>query len=342
MVHPVASLRAAPRFLLQEMTRPWAPPAGSRIVAAVSGGCDSVAMLHLLAGLAPGRGWDLVVATLDHGLRGEEGAEDARFVAREARRLGLPCVAGAARTPAGSGSLEEAARRVRLAFLRSVAQRERAAAVALAHTLDDQAETVLMRLTRGCGARGAAAMARRRGDLWRPLLGVRREALREFARRAGLEWREDPTNRDPAATRNRVRMEVLPAIERALGPGAIRALARSAELAREEEEALDRWARDCLQEVVLERGPGAIVLDRRRLGSLPEAVARRVLLEAAASVGGARARLTAAHARALLALARAESSGSRADLPNGLRARRTGAGLRIEASAGPAAAAGPG
>jgi len=316
-------LRLAPAPLLDELTRPWAPPRGSVVVAAVSGGGDSIALLHLLAALAPGRGWTIEVATLDHGLRGPAGAADRSFVVARARALGLHCHAGRASGARPPGrSVEEAARLVRREFLENVAHASGAAAVALAHTLDDQAETVLMRLARGCGLRGAGAMARRSGLFWRPLLGVRRADLRALCRRAGIDWREDETNRSVEATRNRVRHLLLPALERACGPGAARALARSADLAREDEEWLAGWAERLLDELTLDEDESGRALDRRRLVSLPPPPARRVLLAGLARLAGRRTRFAAIHARTLLDLAQGHGPGRSADLPHGLRAER--------------------
>ncbi len=348
---PRSLLSLAPPPLLHELTRRWAPEPGTHVLVAVSGGGDSVALLYLLAALAPGRGWTLAVATLDHGLRGEESAADRRFVEELAASLGLPCRAGEAglgapgeRTdPAGaSGAADRSGaarapdlssppalpseaklRTLRRSFLTAAADAGAAACIALGHTLDDQAETVLHRLARGTGLAGTRAMARWTPPFWRPLLGVRRTELRRLLEAAGHPWREDASNREPHAARNRLRLGALPALEAALGPAAVENLARAAELARDDEELLDALAAEEEARVVAGREPDAIALDRRALTGLPAALARRVVRRALADLDREQPG-EAAHVHAVLALARAEGSGTEAHLPRGVLARREG------------------
>ena len=321
---PGSLLSHAPPTLLHELTRPWAPEPGARVLVAVSGGGDSVALLRLLAALAPGRGWSLAVATLDHGLRGEESAADRRFVEELAAELGLPCRSG----ETGSSALpsESALRALRRSFLTAAADADAATCIALGHTLDDQAETVLHRLARGAGLAGTRAMARWAPPFWRPMLGVRRADLRRLLDVAGHPWREDASNREPHAARNRLRLVALPALEEALGPAAIENLARAAELARDDEELLDALAAEEEARVVTNRQPGAIALDRRALTALPAALARRVVRRALAALDLEQPG-EAAHVRAVLALARAEGPGTEAHLPRGVLARREGGGV---------------
>ncbi len=199
-----------------------------------------MALLHALVSLAgdPPR-VRLTVAHLDHGVRGSRGTADADFVAREAARLGLPLIrrrARIARRP--RGSWEAAAREARYAFLLRAAARSRSDRVATGHTADDQAETVLHRLCRGCGLRGAAAMApdRRlaRGSsvrLVRPLLGMTRADVLAYLRERRISFRRDETNRRMRWTRNRIRLRVLPVLAREVHPGAAAAMARFAGVA---------------------------------------------------------------------------------------------------------------
>jgi tRNA(Ile)-lysidine synthase len=183
-----------------------------------------VALLHLLRRCG-GRGLRVTVAHLDHGLR-RGSREDRRFVERLAREAGLPCVADRREVPAlrqRDESPEEAARRVRRTFLLEAARSTGCRRIATGHTLDDQAETILMRLVRGAGPRALAGMARRGpGPFVRPLLGLERAELREYLRRHGLPFREDPTNRDLRFDRNRVRRLVLPLLAETLNPRAAR------------------------------------------------------------------------------------------------------------------------
>jgi tRNA(Ile)-lysidine synthase len=247
-------------------------PPGSAVVAAVAGGADSVALMHLLA---RGRA-RIVVAHLDHGIRGEASVADARFVRLAARDAGLPCVVG--RVVPGATPVGEArARRVRYRFLLRAARTRGAARVLTAHTMDDQAETVLDRLLRGTGIRGLRGILPDRSldasgtvRLHRPLLAVRRAALRDWLRERNLPWRVDATNEDGSNRRSRIRRDLLPPVE-ALGPGGVEALARVARHAREtwrlirgEAARRERRARRSVE--------GEVRLLRRAVRDAPEAV----------------------------------------------------------------------
>ncbi|MBZ5549247.1 MAG: tRNA lysidine(34) synthetase TilS [Acidobacteriia bacterium] len=224
--------------------------AGDRLAVAVSGGADSVALLLLLLELRGELGIVLSVAHVNHKLRGAESDEDQRFVADLARRHDLELLARAApveRQPASG--IEAAARALRYDFFRELARAGRVGKIATAHTLDDQAETVLLRMFRGTGIRGLAGIhprlileeeGRAYGEVVRPLLEVRRADLQEFLRARGQEWREDSSNRDPNFLRNRVRLAVLPVLKETFGESAAENLADLAEIARAEEE---HWGR---------------------------------------------------------------------------------------------------
>ena len=330
---PETWLRTTPPTLLEELTRPWAPPRGARILVAVSGGADSLALLFLLAALAPGRGWTLAAATLDHGLRGEASAEDRRFVEQVCRRLGLDCHSAqrsATREPGVSP--EDAARRLRHEFLRQAAAAEGAAAIALGHQLEDQVETVLYRLARGTSLTGAGAMTRWTPPLWRPLLGVSRRTLRELLQRQGEGWREDASNAGLDAARNRIRHIVLPALTRALGEAALAGIARSASLAREEGEALAALAERLAPEP-LPAPAGSRAFDRRRLADLPSALRRLLLRDQLQALAGPELRLTRAHLEGIDALIEARGPGRRVDLPMGWVARREKGVIMLASSA---------
>ena len=219
-------------------------PDDAALLLAVSGGPDSVALLHGAARLVASgaRGWRLTVAHLDHGLR-DESAADASFVTDAAASLGLDAHVRrtdvAARARDAGLSLEEAGRQARYAFLEELAEGE--ALIATAHTADDAAETVLINLLRGSGLSGARGIPARRDRVVRPLLGERRARLRELLDAAGIAHRTDPSNQDPAFLRNRVRAELLPVME-GLRPGAVEALARFASLAAADDDLLDAVA----------------------------------------------------------------------------------------------------
>jgi tRNA(Ile)-lysidine synthase len=256
------SVHSLAERLLKTIRKQGLVRAGDRVAAAVSGGADSVALLCLLLELRAELGIVLSVAHVNHKLRGEESDEDERFVAELARQHGLElhaceaAVDGRHSSKAGSGigsekssGIEAAARELRYGFFRELAREGRVAKIATAHTLDDQAETVLQRIFRGTGIRGLAGIhpriifeeqGRAFGEVLRPLLGFRREALREFLRERGRNWREDSSNRDDAFLRNRVRHRLLPIIGEEFGGAAIEHMSELAEIARGEEEHWER------------------------------------------------------------------------------------------------------
>lgn len=327
---PTQRIATTPPRLRQEVTRPWAPPAGTTVIAAVSGGSDSVALLLLLAALAPGRGWTLETATLDHGLRAAGGQRDRTFVEDLANREGLPCHARRIDALTGPGeSPESAARRVRRTWLLELAT-ERGGVVALGHTLDDQAETLVFRLARGSGLLGAGAMRRWSPPLWRPLLAIRRAELRALLDVWGESWVEDETNQSLDPARNRIRHAVLPALEEALGSGATPALARAAGLSAEDESLLSRLARDEAPGVLLERSKSSVTLDRKALAALDSPLLRRILRDAALDLSDGALRLASAHLLALEELVRARGPGTEIDLPLGFRARRQQGRLTLQ------------
>lgn len=233
-------------------------PRGGRILVAVSGGLDSVVLLHLLQGLAAERNWQLTVAHLNHQLRGRSSAADERFVRRLAGKFGFPVVVERAdvRTFARKGrlSLEMAARRIRHEFLARAAAQAKARQIVLAHQADDQVELFFLRLFRGSGGEGLAGMSWRSPSpanpelqLIRPLLDVPRAALREFALARGITWREDASNASPDILRNRIRHELLPLLMRRYQPSLARTIPRVMEIVGGESsqvrEAAQRWLR---------------------------------------------------------------------------------------------------
>ncbi|MEK6813787.1 MAG: tRNA lysidine(34) synthetase TilS [Nitrospirota bacterium] len=215
---------------------------GERIVVAVSGGPDSTALLHVLHRLCPARNLALHVAHVHHGLRGAEADEDAAFVQKTASDLGLPhetiCVDVRTRAQQDRSSLAVAARAARYEAIEAVRVRCGASCVATAHTMDDQAETVLMRLIRGTGPAGLAGIPSRRGTIVRPLLSVRRASLAVYLGARGISFRIDSSNADLRQARNRIRGELLPLLC-SYNPRIVPALARLADMAREEETAFD-------------------------------------------------------------------------------------------------------
>lgn len=245
---------------------------GPSVVVAVSGGSDSVALLRLMSTVATRLGLRLTVAHLDHGVRGAIAEADARFVAALAESLGLPCDLGSWR-PIRPGHFEADARQARYQWLAEIARGRGANAVALGHTRDDQAETILHRIVRGTGPRGLAGMpARRRLDadieLIRPLLEVRREALRAYLEGVGQDWREDATNVDLGRTRARIRHDLIPKLEHDYNPRVVAALARLGALAGAQDRRLRRRLERVWPDVVIAVDPSEVILRRVALRAL--------------------------------------------------------------------------
>lgn len=309
-------------------------PRDAAIVVAVSGGGDSVAVLHLLHRLAKPQGFTLVVAHLDHGLRRGSTA-DRRFVEGLAEALGLPCVSDrrdVGRSRRRDESPEEAARRVRRGFLVEVAGLSGSGHVALGHTRDDQAETILMRLARGAGPTALSGMASSGpGPFVRPALGLGREELRGWLVRRRLAWREDPSNRSGAHDRNRVRHLVVPALARALNPEAPRHLVEAAARLRIDGEHLDREAATWVARIATRRDE-TLVVDSSALAALPDALAGRAARRTLELAGCDPRRISARHVAALLKLA-AAGRGS-IDLPGRRRGSARDGAIRIATSSG--------
>jgi tRNA(Ile)-lysidine synthase len=311
---------------------------GDLILAACSGGADSLALAAALAFEGPRIGLRCGGITVDHGLQAGS-AERARRVTAVLAALGLEPVQSVRVSPSGPGGPEAAARAARYQALDDAAGRTGAVSVLLGHTLDDQAETVLLGLARGSGARSLAGMAARHDRYLRPLLTVRRSQTRAACAALRLEPWEDPHNSDPAYARARVRHQALPALAAALGPGVAEALARSASQLRADADILDALAQAAAMR--LQDDDGALAADG--LAGLPGAIRTRVLRAAATAAGCPAGALTARHVAGLDALVTGWHGQRWTDLPGGVRGlRRCGKLLFIARSrAEPGPQAGP-
>jgi tRNA(Ile)-lysidine synthase len=368
MARAPAALRLVADRAARALAAVDAPAGGDGLAAAVSGGADSLALLHGLRTLAGPRAWRLAVVTVDHGLR-PGSAADAAFVVDHAKALGLsaklvtldPAELAAHRRAGPEG----AARTARYRALWRAAGELGCGWLATGHTLDDQAETVLLQLLRGAGAEGLAGMAVRSDRLLRPLLGVRRAETRACCAALGIGWREDPTNQQPGPLRNRIRQRVLPLLEE-LRPGAALALARAAGLAADERTWLDPLVAAALAAAEDHRStgtrstgapprgspapvagtgpdrlpaepswgspdpsgapPGEVRLDAAALAGLPVGLGRRVVRAAARRAGASPPDADATDR--ILALAGPGRPGRSAAWPGGL-ARRAGTTVAI-------------
>ncbi len=292
-------------------------PCGSRIVAAVSGGLDSVVLLRILHGLADELGFSITVAHLDHALR-VDSVEDATFVKELGAELGLPVVTeridvGAVATSRRMG-IEEAAREARYAFLDRTAGGIGAGRVALGHTADDQAETILFRLARGTGLEGLRGMDAVSGKIIRPLLYTSRADVRGYAESHGLRWREDATNLDLRFSRNRIRQRVLPEL-RAVNPEADKALQRAGTLADEALDAVAYLVADLWPKLGPREESGRVELSRAALAALPESVQAFVLREGFRRARGTLRGLERAHVLAARQLVTQAAPTAALDVP---------------------------
>jgi tRNA(Ile)-lysidine synthase len=330
--HPaVAQIRLGVRRGLAGLSR------GELVLAACSGGADSLALAAALAFEAPRLGLRAGGVTVDHGLQDGSAQRAARVtgILTELRLEPVVSVAVAVARRGGQPGAppyqgpEGAAREARYAALAETADAAGAASVALGHTLDDQAETVLLGLARGSGARSLAGMAPRSGRYLRPLLAVRRASTRAACAALGLEPWEDPHNTDTSYARARVRGQLLPALAEVLGPGVTEALARTADQMRADADVLD-----CLAQAQAQRlaGPDGS-LAAGGLAKLPPAIRMRVLRAAAIGAGCPAGALGSRHVYALDALVTSWHGQCGADLPGGVRCQRLSDRLTFSARA---------
>ncbi|GEJ57171.1 tRNA lysidine(34) synthetase TilS [Anaeromyxobacter diazotrophicus] len=268
-------------------------PPGASVLVALSGGPDSTALLRALAALrGAGELAALHACHVDHQLRAGSAA-DADFCAATCDALRVPLLRRAVEVGA-RGGLQEAARRARYRALAGAAEACGAAWIATGHTLTDQAETVLLRLLRGAGARGLAGIPARRGRFVRPLLDRTRREVLDYLAASGAAFLSDPSNASPRFLRNRVRHELAPLLE-SLAPGAARRLARVADLLRDDDRALERAARRLAPR-------GATAVEAGRLAAAPLAVQRRAVRRLWRAATGSRRALEAVHVEAALRL----------------------------------------
>lgn len=311
---------------------------GDRVAIAVSGGADSVALLRALSELKQELGIVLSAAHFHHGIRGEEADADLQLVRELAQHLGIELHSGAADTPAYARfhrlSLETAARELRYQWFARLIQENQADKIATAHTLDDQAETVLMRLLRGAGVRGLAGIFPRQREkhLIRPLLTISRGEIESYLRHLGQTWREDSSNRDLNHTRNRVRHRLMPVLEHEFNPEIRKTLADVAEIARSDSEYWSQQVATVLPQVLRQGKPTrsgrsasgdasrTLSVDLAALASLHLALQRRVLHAVAEQLG---IKLEFAHLQQLMALVENRQTGKKLPLPGKFSAVRT-------------------
>ncbi len=286
------SVHSLPQSVLDYILHEELLHAGDRVGVAVSGGADSVALLRIMIELRPELGVVLSVVHFNHQLRGEEADADEQFVTQLAHRHKLELFAGTGDVAANARrqhlSTEAAARQLRYQYFRQLFEENKLNRIATGHTLDDQAETVLLRVVRGAGTRGLAGIYPQllvhgsQFSVVRPLLKTRRKLLESYLGEVGQDWREDSSNRDLRHARNRVRHGIVPRLERTLNPAVRETLGETADIARSEEEYWQKEVAHVLPEVWQAQ---LLTLKSAELAALPLALRRRVVRAAAESLG---------------------------------------------------------
>ena len=301
--------------------------AGESILVAVSGGVDSTVLLYVLRQLSQRHGLKLQVGHVDHGLRGEQSQAECQAVRRQAQALGLGFAVEAVAPEAlrqgvssrSRPTVQEAARQLRYRALWAMAARAGAARIATGHNADDQAETVLLRLLRGCGPDGLGGIPESSPDgmVVRPLLRVSREEIASFARQRGLDWCEDDSNRSPRYFRNRLRHQWLPGLTREFNPRLLRTIGNLAEAHRRDAE----WIEQLVTEEAgrrFEVGSGWLRIARQGWAELPEALRRRLARRALRQMGGGR-EVSRVHLERFVEFLLSGRQNSTLELPGGIR-----------------------
>ncbi|WP_328528385.1 tRNA lysidine(34) synthetase TilS [Nocardioides sp. NBC_00368] len=317
-LHPsIAAVRRPVRATLEQLEP------GDKVIVACSGGADSLALASAAVFEGHKLGLHIIGATVDHGMQEGSDAQASKVIAQLAEMGVDETVTATVEVKADGEGPEAAARQARYAVLDQLAERLGASVVLLGHTRDDQAETVLLGLTRGSGARSLSGMRAAFDRYRRPLLGTTRIDTETACQIEGLDVWQDPHNRDFAYTRARIRHRVLPTLEEDLGPGVTEALARTAEQLREDADFID----DIAEAMHRELG-GTLPVET--LAQYPSAVRTRVLRIAALAAGSPPAELTREHVKAVDELVTGWRGQRWIDLPGHLRARRTNSSIVFE------------
>jgi tRNA(Ile)-lysidine synthase len=292
-------------------------------------------MLHLLLVLRDELGLKIIVAHMDHGLRGRESRRDHDFVKALAKSRGLDFASvhlKKGEIKGLGGSPQDAARVKRYAFLEDVASKYKAGRVALGHTSDDQAETVIMRLMKGASLSGLSGIPPKRGMFIRPLIQTSRASIEEYARERGLAYVTDSTNLTVKYLRNRVRLELIPKLSKEYNPSIKETLARCAHLLSSDDDFIEKAALRAFASALIEQKAAGVVLDRARLKRMHRAISARVFLASVRSLG-VEGELGAPHVDAFFGILNGASPHASISLPGGAGARREYGKIIVESKA---------
>ncbi len=318
MTRALVELRSAVRPHLEKLS------AGDTVIIAVSGGADSLALAAAVLADSKGLLINTVAVTIDHQLQSGSG-DQAMRVSTQLKEMGYQEVIIEKVVVDQSSGIESGARTARYAALHSIADTRNAAQIYLGHTRDDQAETVLLGLARGSGARSLSAMAPVNGKLIRPMLSLTREVTEQVCADLNLKIWSDPHNVNQEFSRVRVRTQVLPLMEETIGPGIAEALARTASLLRDDADALDQMADAASQ------GHDLASLEISHLAALPKAVRTRVIRRAIYAQGAPSGSISADHVSAIEALVTSWHGQGEVSLPGGVKVARISGRLSLYA-----------
>ncbi|HZK18796.1 MAG TPA: tRNA lysidine(34) synthetase TilS [Clostridia bacterium] len=298
---------------------------GDKIIAAVSGGPDSVALLDILVGLSEYLGITVYVAHLNHMFRGREAEEDAVFVEKLARGYGLEAIIEKRNVPAYIRetrlSAQEAARRVRFKFFDEIAKRLGAGRIALGHHADDQAETVLINFLRGAGTSGLKGMLPIRDDCYiRPLLCLSRRDILGYCKQHGLQYRTDSSNLEPVYARNRIRLQLLPLLKADYNRNIVCNLNRLSIICRDEDSFIEGQALQVLERIKTCSGDGVFGLNIGKMLKIPVALQRRIIRIAYHRMNSPANELSFMHVEKILAMAKRKVARGTIELPGGVKA----------------------
>ena len=297
---------------------------GDTVVVGVSGGPDSVCLLDVLYELKGALRLNLIVAHYDHGLRPHEDKKETLFVKQLAKRYGVVFVCEESQElRPGIPSPEETARNLRYNFLENTRKKFSAERIALGHNMDDQAETVIMRLIRGSGVSGLAGIPPIRGEaIIRPLIECTREEILSYLTQKGLQWMVDSSNLQPDYLRNKVRLEVMPLLKK-YQPRISQVISQTAEILRKEDLWLEQQAEKWMSELVTEKGDGYVTIRLSQFIGVPEALRARIVRGLIRSVKGNLRRITSHHIKAVCHLADSSKAQGKVQLPDGISVIKT-------------------
>ena len=339
--HPVSSFSTIEKKLIRSVDQTIRNhsmiQSGDTVLAGVSGGPDSVALIHILHSLAPKYTLRLAIAHLNHGLRPSEADRDQAFVVSLAKNLEIPLYAETQDVQRYRKkhhlSIEEAARRLRYRFYHHTAEQQRCDKIALGHHVDDNAEQVLMAMLRGSGPLGLAGMPAVRPDrIIRPLINLRRIDILDYLAARGLDYVVDSSNRDLRFLRNKIRTRLIPELQDKYNPKCVESLNRLATILSAEEEWLENHVQKFFTDALVFEQPGRLGLSRTGLTSKPTAVQRRLIRKAVLQVKGNLRRIAFNHIEAVLKLVRQGTPAGAVDLPDGICVWRDGDRLLISES----------